>query len=46
MIGTGAIGVLTACFLRLLDWQTWVAGLAPESGQEAGIVAGLGARYV
>jgi threonine dehydrogenase-like Zn-dependent dehydrogenase len=46
VVGPGAIGVLATCFLRLHDFETWVAGLDPAGSEKARVVGELGARYV
>jgi threonine dehydrogenase-like Zn-dependent dehydrogenase len=46
VIGTGAIGVLAACFLRLHGWETWVAGRSGGDSPKSRIVSAFGARYL
>jgi glucose 1-dehydrogenase len=46
VIGTGAIGVLGACFLRLRGYDTWVAGRSGADSAKARILTELGARYL
>jgi glucose 1-dehydrogenase len=46
VIGTGAIGVLAACFLRLHGYDTWVAGRSGADNPKARIVTEFGARYL
>jgi glucose 1-dehydrogenase len=46
VIGTGAIGMLAACFLRLHGNETWVAGRSGDGSHKAELVSEFGARYV
>jgi threonine dehydrogenase-like Zn-dependent dehydrogenase len=45
VLGTGAIGMLATCLLRLDGWATWTAGRA-SGGEKAELVTALGAAYV
>jgi len=46
VIGTGAIGMLSAYFLRLDGSEVWVAGRSPRTGVKAPLAEASGARYV
>jgi threonine dehydrogenase-like Zn-dependent dehydrogenase len=46
VVGTGAIGMLSACFLRLHGYDTWVAGRQASGAGKPHVVEGFGARYV
>ena len=46
VVGPGAIGMLTACFLRLDGFEVWVAGRSEPGTPKAQLVEALGARYV
>ena len=45
VLGTGAIGMLTAYFLRLDGLEVWVAGRAEPGTEAARLVEACGARY-
>jgi threonine dehydrogenase-like Zn-dependent dehydrogenase len=46
VIGPGAIGMLSTCFLRLDGFDVWVAGLEGAGTPKAELVEACGARYV
>ncbi len=46
VIGAGAIGALSAAFLRLRDADVWVTDLKPAGSPLAQLIEQLGARYV
>ena len=46
VIGTGAIGMLSAYFLRLDGSEVWVAGRSSRTGVKAPLAEASGARYV
>ncbi|MDX6377491.1 MAG: glucose 1-dehydrogenase [Gaiellaceae bacterium] len=46
VLGTGAIGMLSALQMRLEGLEVWVTGHRPPDSQAAALVEGLGARYV
>jgi glucose 1-dehydrogenase len=45
VLGTGAIGMLSACLLRLEGADVWVVGQADAGTPQAQLAEGLGARY-
>jgi threonine dehydrogenase-like Zn-dependent dehydrogenase len=46
VVGTGAIGMLTSCFLRLDGFEVWTAGRSPATIPKARLVDAVGATYV
>jgi glucose 1-dehydrogenase len=46
VIGPGAIGMITAFFLRLEGFEVWVAGRSPALNPKAELAEASGARYV
>ena len=46
VIGTGAIGMLSAAFLRLDGFEVWVAGRSSGAGEKPRLAEALGARYI
>jgi glucose 1-dehydrogenase len=46
VIGTGAIGMLSALFLRLDGFEVWAAGRSPRPTPKADLAEAFGARYV
>lgn len=46
VLGTGAIGMLAACFLRLDGYEVWTAGRSARGSEKAVLAEACGARYV
>jgi glucose 1-dehydrogenase len=46
VIGPGAIGMITAFFLRLDGFEVWIAGRSPSPNPKASLAEASGARYV
>lgn len=46
VIGTGAIGVLSAAFLRLRGVDVWTAARRPTGSDRSTLIESIGARYV
>jgi threonine dehydrogenase-like Zn-dependent dehydrogenase len=46
VLGTGAIGMLTAYLLRLDGFEVWVVGRSPAGNPKAELAEACGARYV
>jgi glucose 1-dehydrogenase len=46
VVGTGAIGMLATCFLRLDGLEVWVAGRSAAGTEKARLAEACGARYV
>lgn len=46
VIGTGAIGMLAACFLRLEGLDVSIVGQSPRGSVKAGLAEACGVRYV
>jgi glucose 1-dehydrogenase len=46
VLGTGAIGVLSAYFLRLDGFDVWAAGRSQAGSEKSRLVEACGARYV
>jgi glucose 1-dehydrogenase len=46
VLGAGAIGVLTTCFLRLRGYDVWTASRGKPGSEKAELVEATGARYV
>jgi glucose 1-dehydrogenase len=46
VLGTGAIGMISAAFLRLEGLEVWAAGRSAPGTDKARLAEGLGARYV
>jgi threonine dehydrogenase-like Zn-dependent dehydrogenase len=46
VLGAGAIGVLTTCFLRLGGYDVWTASRGEPGSEKAELVEAIGARYV
>jgi threonine dehydrogenase-like Zn-dependent dehydrogenase len=46
VLGTGAIGMLSTCLLRLDGFEVWTAGRSPRPTVKAALAEALGATYV